>query len=209
MLDDLFEFLQGAVTPYHAAAIAAAWLDAAGYTRLEEADYWNLEAGKGYYITRNGSSVIAWRVPEHAIGGWRIAASHSDSPCWKIKNEKVENDGCSRLSVEGYGGMIMSTWLGAVGILVYEQGFGFIQLYNGPFWMAMPAVAAILIGGATVNKASIGNVIIGTILYQGVVTMTPTVMSAAFQMDMSEVIRIVVSNGMILYALTRKTERGR
>ena len=46
MLDDLFEFLQGAVTPYHAAAIAAAWLDAAGYTRLEEADYWNLEAGK-------------------------------------------------------------------------------------------------------------------------------------------------------------------
>ena len=111
MLDDLFEFLQGAVTPYHAAAMAAAWLDAAGYTRLEEADYWNLEAGKGYYITRNGSSVIAWRVPEHAIGGWRIAASHSDSPCWKIKNEKVENDGCVRLSVEGYGGMIMSTWL--------------------------------------------------------------------------------------------------
>ena len=106
MLDDLFEFLQRAVTPYHAAAIAAAWLDAAGYTRLEEADYWNLEAGKGYYITRNGSSVIAWRVPEHAIGGWRIAASHSDSPCWKIKNEKVENDGCSRLSVEGYGGII-------------------------------------------------------------------------------------------------------
>ena len=105
--------------------------------------------------------------------------------------------------------VIMSTWLGAVGILVYEQGFGFIQLYNGPFWMAMPAVAAILIGGASVNKASIGNVIIGTILYQGVVTMTPTVMSAAFQVDMSEVIRIVVSNGMILYALTRKTERGR
>ena len=105
--------------------------------------------------------------------------------------------------------VIMSTWLGALGILVYEQGFGFVQLYNGPFWMAMPAVAAILIGGASVNKASIGNVIIGTILYQGVVTMTPTVMSAAFQMDMSEVIRIVVSNGMILYALTRKTERGR
>ena len=105
--------------------------------------------------------------------------------------------------------VIMSTWLGAVGILVYEQGFGFVQLYNGPFWMAMPAVAAILIGGASVNKASIGNVIIGTILYQGIVTMTPTVMNSAFQMDMSEVIRIVVSNGMILYALTRKTERGR
>ena len=105
--------------------------------------------------------------------------------------------------------VIMSTWLGAVGILVYEQGFGFVHLYPAPFWMAMPAVAAILIGGASVNKASIGNVIIGTILYQGIVTMTPTVMNSAFQMDMSEVIRIVVSNGMILYALTRKTERGR
>lgn len=135
MLDDLFEFLQGAVTPYHAAAIAAAWLDAAGYTCLEEADYWNLEAGKGYYITRNGSSVIAWRVPEHAIGGWRIAASHSDSPCWKIKNEKVENDGCSRLSVEGYGGMIMSTWLdrplSAAGrIIVSENGKLVSKLVN-------------------------------------------------------------------------------
>ena len=105
--------------------------------------------------------------------------------------------------------VVLSTWLGAVGILVYEQGFGFVQLYTAPFWMAMPAVAAILIGGASVNKASIGNVIIGTILYQGIVTMTPTVMNSAFQMDMSEVIRIVVSNGMILYALTRKTERGR
>ena len=105
--------------------------------------------------------------------------------------------------------VIMSTWLGAVGILMYEQGFGFIQLYMGPFWMALPAVSAILIGGASVNKASIPNVIIGTFLFQGIVTMTPTVMNSAFHMDMSEVIRVIVSNGMILYALTRKTEGGR
>ena len=105
--------------------------------------------------------------------------------------------------------VVMSTWLGAVGILVYEQGFGFIQLYMGPFWMAMPAVAAILIGGASVNKASIANVIIGTFLYQGLVTMTPTVMNAMVHLDISEVIRIIVSNGMIVYALTRKTEGGK
>ena len=79
MYDDLVEFLQESVTPFHAAAI--------------------------------GSSVVAWRVPQHAIGGWRIVASHSDSPSWKIKADTVENDGCRRLSVEGYGGMIMSTWL--------------------------------------------------------------------------------------------------
>lgn len=102
--------------------------------------------------------------------------------------------------------VVMSTWLAAIGILVYEQGFGFIQLYMAPFNMALPAVSAILIGGASVNKASITNVIIGTFLFQGIVTMTPTVMNSMIHMDMSEVIRIIVSNGMILYALTRKTE---
>ena len=102
--------------------------------------------------------------------------------------------------------VVMSTWLAAIGILVYEQGFGFIQLYMAPFYMALPAVSAILIGGASVNKASIANVIIGTFLFQGIVTMTPTVMNSAIHMDMSEVIRVVASQGMILYALTRKTE---
>lgn len=102
--------------------------------------------------------------------------------------------------------VVMSTWLGAIGILVYEQGFGFIQLYNSPNNLTMPTVAAILIGGATVNKATISNVIIGTILFQGTVTMTPTVMNSMIHMDMSEVIRVIVSQGMILYALTRKTE---
>ncbi len=102
--------------------------------------------------------------------------------------------------------VVMSTWLAAIGILVYEQGFGFIQLYMAPFYMALPAVSAILIGGATVNKATILNVISGTILFQGIVTMTPTVMNNIIHTDMSEVIRIIASNGMILYALTRKTE---
>ena len=102
--------------------------------------------------------------------------------------------------------VIISTWLAAIGILVYEQGFGFIQLYMAPFYMAMPAVSAILIGGASVNKASITNVIIGTFLFQGIVTMTPTVMNNMVHMDMSEVIRMIASNGMILYALTRKSE---
>ena len=105
--------------------------------------------------------------------------------------------------------VILSTWLGAVGILVYEQSFGFIQLYMAPFYMALPAVSAILIGGASVNKASIPNVVIGTLLFQGILTMTPSVMNSAIHTDMSEVIRIIVSNGMILYALTRKAEVAR
>ncbi len=111
--------------------------------------------------------------------------------------------------------VIMSTWLGAIGILVYEQGFGWVQLYMAPFNMALPAVSAILIGGASVNKASILNVVIGTFLFQGIVTMTPTVINNLMiiitgeGLDISEVIRVIASNGMILYALTRKSEATR
>jgi len=99
--------------------------------------------------------------------------------------------------------VVISTVLGAYGIIIYQQSFGFIQLYMGPFYMAFPAVAAILIGGASVKKAGIMNVIVGTILFQGILTMTPSVINSMIQTDMSEVIRIIVSNGMILYALTR------
>jgi simple sugar transport system permease protein len=102
--------------------------------------------------------------------------------------------------------VVMSTMLGALGILVFQQSFGFIQLYDGPLYMAFPAVAAILIGGASVNKATMVNVMVGTLLYQGIVTMTPSVINSVMKADMSDVIRVVVSNGMILYALTRKTQ---
>ncbi|MBR1437639.1 MAG: ABC transporter permease [Synergistaceae bacterium] len=105
--------------------------------------------------------------------------------------------------------VILSTILGAIGIIVYEQSFGFIQLYMGPFYMALPAVASILLGGASVNKAGILNVIVGTFLFQGILTMTPSVINSYLQTDMSEVIRLIVSNGMILYALTRKVRAGR
>lgn len=102
--------------------------------------------------------------------------------------------------------VVVSTMLGAVGILVYQQSYGFIQLYQGPLYMAFPAVAALLIGGASVNKASMANVLVGTLLFQGILTMTPSVINSVLKTDMSEVIRIVLSNGMILYALTRKTK---
>lgn len=102
--------------------------------------------------------------------------------------------------------VILSSVLAAVGIIIYQQSFGFIQLYLAPFYMAFPAIAAILIGGASVNKATIINVIIGTFLFQGILTMTPSVVNGIIKTDMSETIRIIVSNGMILYALTRKGE---
>lgn len=100
--------------------------------------------------------------------------------------------------------VILSTVIAGVGIIIYQQSFGFIQLYLAPFNMAFPAIAAILIGGASVKRVSVLNVIIGTFLFQGILTMTPSVINGLIKTDMSETIRIIVSNGMILYALTRK-----
>lgn len=105
-------------------------------------------------------------------------------------------------------GVILSTVLGAIGIMVYSQSYGFVQLYTAPLYAAFPAVAAILIGGATIEKATIGHVIIGTILFQTLLTIalpvTQTVLRGA---DVSEIARMIISNGMILYALTRVGRR--
>jgi simple sugar transport system permease protein len=100
--------------------------------------------------------------------------------------------------------VVFSTVIAAIGAVIYYQSFGFIQSYAAPLAFVFPSVAAILLGGASVNKATITNVVIGTILFQGVVTMTPSVINSAISIDISEILRIIVSNGMIVYALTRK-----
>ena len=101
--------------------------------------------------------------------------------------------------------VILSTVIAAIGIIVYQESFGFIQLYLAPLYMPFIAIASLVVGGASVGKASIKNVIIGTFLFQGFLTMAPSVINNIIKSDMSESIRIIVSNGAILYALTRIT----
>ena len=100
-------------------------------------------------------------------------------------------------------GTIMSTVLAAIGIIVYSQSFGFLQLYNAPLYAAMPAVASVLIGGANLNRAKISHVIIGTLLFQSLLVVSLPVINIISEGSMSEVIRTIISNGIILYALTR------
>lgn len=100
--------------------------------------------------------------------------------------------------------VVLSSVIAAVGMIVYNQAFGFVQVFGAPLAFVFPSVAAVLLGGASVNKATIANVIIGTLLYQGIVTMTPSVINSAINIDVSETLRLIVSNGMIVYALTRK-----
>ncbi len=106
--------------------------------------------------------------------------------------------------------VMLSNIIGAVGIIVYAQSYGFVQLYLAPFYMAFPAVAAVLLGGASLERVSLVHVLVGTFLFQGILTMTPSVINSAIKgSDISEVVRLIVSNGMILYALTRPTREVR
>ncbi len=99
---------------------------------------------------------------------------------------------------------VISTYLGAVGIIVYAQSFGFIQLYTAPLMMAFPAVAAVLIGGATASRAKVSHVIIGVILFQGALTSSMPVLNEIIPFgSVAEISRMIVQNGIILYALTK------
>jgi simple sugar transport system permease protein len=98
---------------------------------------------------------------------------------------------------------VLSTVLAAIGIVIYSQSYGFVQLYTAPLLMAFPAIACILIGGASVSRATVAHVIIGTFLFQSILTTALPVTSQVIEGDISETARLIIQNGMILYALTR------
>ena len=101
-------------------------------------------------------------------------------------------------------GTVLSTVLGAVGILVYSQSYGFMQLYTAPRQMGFIAASAILIGGASTSRCKISHVLIGTFLFQGVLTLGMPVANVLVPgSTISETLRILISNGIILYALTK------
>ena len=105
------DFLNTSHSPYHAAAQVCAMLEEAGFAQLQEQQEWSLEPGGKYYLCHSGSCVIAFRIPEEAAAGFMISASHSDRPAFQVK-ENLELTGTyTRLATEGYGGMLMSTWL--------------------------------------------------------------------------------------------------
>ena len=105
-------------------------------------------------------------------------------------------------------GTALSTSLGAIGIIAYAQAFGFLQMYNAPLMMGFACVAAVLIGGASTTRASISHVIIGTFLFQGLLVVAlPVANQVLSGTDLSDIMRMIISNGIIIYALT-KTKGG-
>ena len=109
----MLQFIEDSPTAFHAAANVEALLLENGFEKLENLAEGALVPGGSYYTMQNGSAVLAVKIPENPAKGFRIAASHSDSPCFKIKEVpemKVENT-YVKLNVEKYGGMLLNTWL--------------------------------------------------------------------------------------------------
>lgn len=125
---DLIHFIAKSPSPFHAVRGIKAALLYAGFTEIREEDTWQIEKGGKYVVTRNGSALMAFTVPEEGAEAFHITASHCDSPAFKIKeNPEIADGPYVKLNVEGYGGMIMSTWLDrplsvAGRLLVTENG---------------------------------------------------------------------------------------
>lgn len=125
---DLIHFIAKSPSTFHAVRGIKAALLYAGFTEIREEDTWQIEKGGKYVVTRNGSALMAFTVPQEGAEAFHITASHCDSPTFKIKeNPEIADGPYVKLNVEGYGGMIMSTWLDrplsvAGRLLVTENG---------------------------------------------------------------------------------------
>lgn len=109
--EKLFDFIKRSPTAFHAVKSAAEEFEAAGFERLTENGNWTLRRGGAYYVTRNLSSIIAFRVPKGDVKGFMMASSHSDSPMFKIKENPELREKCFvKLATERYGSMLLAPW---------------------------------------------------------------------------------------------------
>lgn len=135
---EMTDFLQKCPTAFHAVANIARQLSENGYQRLRENETWEIRPGGNYYVTRNDSSVIAFRLGTELLDySFNIAASHSDFPTFKIKEhaELEVKKKYIQLNTEGYGGMVCSSWfdrpLSVAGrVIVKEQDHFAAKLVN-------------------------------------------------------------------------------
>ena len=112
-MEEFLSFLNRSPSRYHVVANLCRELEAAGYTRLSEGGNDPMVPGGKYFVTRGGSSLMAFRIPKDGFTGFMLSASHSDAPTFRVK-ENAEMDGPGtylRLNAERYGGMLCAPWL--------------------------------------------------------------------------------------------------
>ncbi|MBR6811962.1 MAG: M18 family aminopeptidase [Oscillospiraceae bacterium] len=105
----MLDYIRKSPTCFHAVKTLEEMLSAKGYEKLAEGG-WQLKKGGRYYTVRNGSSLIAFRVPEAAPHSFMLTAAHTDSPCFRLRDNCALGGDYSRLLVERYGGMINAPW---------------------------------------------------------------------------------------------------
>ena len=121
-------FIDKSVTPFHAVENVKKRLEEKGFKELKENSVWEISQGGEYFVKRNDSSMIAFRVPKGEVKGFHIVASHSDSPCFKLKAEEetLVEGSYVKLNVEPYGGMLYATWfdrsLSVAGRVICREG---------------------------------------------------------------------------------------
>lgn len=110
-INGMMDFIRLSPTAFHAVANLREMLEGQGFSPLNECEPWKLVPGGRYCVTRNQSSIIAFRIPKGDFDHFQLVASHSDSPCFKLKpSAGRDSNGYAILNVEKYGGMIMQTW---------------------------------------------------------------------------------------------------
>jgi aspartyl aminopeptidase len=114
-VNGLIDFIKKSPTPFHAVETMVQTLEGHGFKQLDEAEQWsidNAEQGGRYYVTRNDSSIIAFRLNQPLTeNGMRMVGAHTDSPCLKVKpNPEIINNNYLQLGVEVYGGALLNPW---------------------------------------------------------------------------------------------------
>ncbi len=141
-----FDFIKASPTAYHASESVRARLLSEGYTELFFGDEWKLEYGKGYFTERAGTALVAFRLPE-GCESFMIAASHTDSPAFKVKLTEESVGAYVRVPTEKYGGMIMYSWLdrplSAAGRIAVktDEGIKTLLVDVGRDLMTIPSIA--------------------------------------------------------------------
>lgn len=130
----LLHFLENSPTAFQAVQVIKEEMEKNGFSNLEEGKSWKLKKGGKYFVTRNASSILAFRIPNQTPAGFMITASHADSPAFKIKaNPEIIADGYVRLNVEPYGGLLMHPWfdrpLSIAGRVIVQNESSFRAIY--------------------------------------------------------------------------------
>lgn len=125
----LFDFIEESPSQFHVVENERRRFLKAGFEELSEAKQWKLKLNKNYFVTRNGSSILAFRMPKNEYKSFMIMASHSDSPSFRIKEMPEMKEGhYVKLNTEKYGGMLMAPWFDR---LLSIAGRAIIRTKNG------------------------------------------------------------------------------